>query len=93
MGAVVGDMPYLTLPSDINLSRLDVQAAHPDVQLTLDGRTYHPEPLVFYAATLLSAGNPKGAIAFVEWLQGNAAQSLFQRAHYDPPGDAPPILA
>ena len=82
------NLPYVVLPSDINLSGQNVHAEHPDVSLSINGKTYYPEPLVYYAAILKDAANPKGAAAFLEWLKGEEARGLFRRYQFDPPGDA-----
>jgi len=73
-------LPYLVLPSDINLSGLNVRRDHPEVSLNIEDKTFYPEPLVFYAAALKGALNPTGANAFLAWLKGEQAQALF-RAH------------
>jgi molybdate/tungstate transport system substrate-binding protein len=86
-------LPYIVLPKDINLSGQNVRAEYPDVNLTVGGKTFYPEPLVFYAAVLRGAPNAKGAAAFVEWLQGNEGQALFRRYAFDPPGGATAIHA
>jgi molybdate/tungstate transport system substrate-binding protein len=82
------NLPYLTLPKEINLSGQNVQTEHPDVTLNVGGKTYHPEPLIYYAAVLKDAPNAKGAAVFVEWLKGDEAQAIFRRFYYDPPGNA-----
>jgi len=82
------NLPYITLPKEINLSGQNVRAEHPDVTVTVGGKTYNPEPLIYYAAVLKDAPNSKGAAAFVEWLRGDEAQGIFRRFYYDPPGDA-----
>jgi len=87
------NLPYLTLPQEINLSGEAVHFDHPDVSLTLGGKTYVPEPLIYYAAALKDAPNPKGAAAFVDWLRGSEAQDIFKRFHYAPSGDASPLSA
>jgi len=85
------NLPYITLPAEINLSGEHVHADHPDISLTVNGKTYQPEPLIFYAAALKDAPNKKGAAAFVEWLNGGEAQTIFRRYNYDPPGEASPL--
>ena len=87
------NLPYLTLPKEINLSGQNVRADHPDVTLTVAEKTYTPEPLIYYAGILKDAPNPKGAAAFAEWLKGNEAQAIFKRFNYDPPGDASALYA
>jgi molybdate/tungstate transport system substrate-binding protein len=81
-------LPYLTLPKEINLSGENVHAEHPDVSLPVGGKTYYPEPLIYYATVLKDAPNAKGAAAFTEWLKGDEAQAIFRKYNYDPPGDA-----
>ena len=82
------NLPYITLAKEINLSGQNVHAEHPDVTLTVGGKTYSPEPLIYYAAILKDAPNKKGAVAFAEWLKGEEAQGIFRRYFYDPPGEA-----
>ena len=80
-------LPYLTLPPEVNLGGGST-ASYADASLTLSGKTYHPEPLVYYAAALKQAPNPQAAAQFVEWLLGKSAQQIFSLHYYDPPGDA-----
>ena len=87
------NLPFIRLPSEINLSGEDVHAKNPDVQLAVGGKTYVPEPLIYYAAVLKEARNPEGAAAFVAWLKGNAAQQLMRQCAYDPPGSASVLRA
>ena len=81
-------LPYIALPPEINLGGQNVHADHPEISLTLGSKTYQPEPLIYYAAVLKDAFNPKGAAAFVNWLKGAEAQAIFRRYNYDPPGEA-----
>jgi molybdate/tungstate transport system substrate-binding protein len=85
------NLPYVALPREVNLSGQNVRAEHQDVTLSIGGKTYTPEPLIYYAAVLKDAPNPKGAAAFAEWLQRSEAQAIFRRYNYDPPGDASPL--
>ena len=87
------NLPFIALPKEINLSGQNVHADHPDVTLSIGGKTYHPEPLIYYAAALKDAPHPKGAAAFTAWLTGNEGQAIFRRFNYDPPGDASPLRA
>jgi molybdate/tungstate transport system substrate-binding protein len=87
------NLPYLTLPREINLSGQNVHADHPDITLSVGGKTYNPEPLIYYALVLKDALNPKGAAAFVEWLKGSEGQAIFHRFYYDVPGDASTLRA
>lgn len=88
-----GDLPYIVLPKDINLSGDTVAAEHPEISLSINGSTFRPEPLVFYAAVLKNAANPSGATAFVEWLKSDAAQTLLQKYQYASPSTAAVLRA
>ena len=87
------NLPYVPLPAAINLSGQDVRNDHPDVTLSVGGKSYAPEPLIYYAAVLKDAPNAKGAAGFVEWLKGEEGQAIFRKYNYDPPGDASPLHA
>src|SRR5262249_18523516 len=86
-------LPYITLSKEVNLSGQTVHADHPDIVLSVGGKTYNPEPLIYYAAVLKDAPNHKGAAALLEWLKGDQAQAIFRSYFYDPPGDASPLRA
>jgi molybdate/tungstate transport system substrate-binding protein len=86
-------LPYLNLPKEINLSGENAHADHPDVSLSVGGKTYNPEPLIYYSAILKDAPNAKGAVAFTEWLKGDEAQTILRKYNYDPPGDASALHA
>jgi molybdate/tungstate transport system substrate-binding protein len=86
-------LPYIALPKEINLGGQNVRADHPEISLSVNGKTYQPEPLIFYAAALSDAPNAKAAAAFVSWLRGSEAQAIFSRYNYGPPGDASPLRA
>ena len=86
-------LPYIALAKEINLSGQNVHTDHPEISLTVNGKTYQPEPLIFYAAALNDAPNTNAAAAFVNWLSGAEAQAIFSRFNYDPPGDASPLRA
>jgi molybdate/tungstate transport system substrate-binding protein len=82
------NLPYIVLPTKINLSGERVHADHPEISLTVNDKTYQPEPLIYYAAALNDAPNKNSAAAFIEWLTGDEAQAIFRRYNYDPPGSA-----
>ncbi|WP_041597975.1 substrate-binding domain-containing protein [Granulicella tundricola] len=84
-------LPYLSLPADINLSGDNLHALHPDLKLNLNNRTFNPESLIFYAAALNNAANPKGAAAFVDWLGSDEAQKLLATHRFNPPGAVPAL--
>jgi len=51
--------------------------------LSVGGKTYNPEPLIYYAAVLRDAPDSKGAASFTEWLKGDEAQTIFRKYNYD----------
>ena len=87
------NLPFLTLPHEINLSSQTIHAEHPEIALTVGGKTYYPEPLIYYAAALKDAPNARGAAALLEWLKSDQAQAIFRRYNYDPPGDSSALHA
>ena len=87
------NLPYITLPKEINLSGQNVHNEHPDITLNVGGKNYTPEPLIYYCAVLKDAQNGKGAQAFAQWLGKDEAQNIFRRYNYDPPGDASALHA
>ena len=68
----------VTLPAAINLSS---PPAYP-VEITLEGKTYRPEPLVFYATALRQAPHPPAARRFMNWLLSPEAQGILRQAGY-----------
>ncbi len=86
-------LPYVALPAQIDLSDDRRHADYEKATLTLSGKTYHPEPLVYYAAILNDAAHPQQAAAFVAFLAGREGQALFHQANYDPVGNAAPLRA
>jgi molybdate/tungstate transport system substrate-binding protein len=93
VGVGFDTLPYIVLPKELNLSGDHVATEHPELRLTIDGRTYVPEPLIFYAALLAEAANPTGGARFMEWLRGNEGQALLRSHQYDAPGQAPELRA
>src|ERR1700730_161537 len=45
-------LPFLSLPREINLGSASMEKAYKKATVTLNGKTLHPAPLVFYAAML-----------------------------------------
>lgn len=86
-------LPYITLPPEINLSGERVHEKNPDISLAVNGKTYTPEPLLYYAAVMKDAPNPTGAQAFAQWLAGEEARAIFRRYDYDSPGEAAALSA
>lgn len=87
------DLPYVSLPAQIDLGDDRLSAQYARATLTLGGKTYHPEPLVYYAAALNTGSQPQQAAAFVAWLRGAAGQAIFRRYFYDPPAGAASLQA
>jgi molybdate/tungstate transport system substrate-binding protein len=81
-------LPYIALPAAISLASDRMASDYAQATLTLDGHTYHPEPLVYYAAALKGAAHSAAARNFVKWLLGKSAQQVFRQFAYDPAGDA-----
>ncbi len=89
--AISHHLPYIPLPDAINLSD-PARLADPGVQLPLrlpDGRpeTLHPQPLVFYAAVLKNAAQPRLAQKFVAYLLSARGQALLHAQGYGPAPD------
>ena len=76
-------LPFLHLPREINLGDASLEKAYKKATVTLNGKTLHPAPLVFYAAVLKDAPQPKLATRFLAWLQGSEAKAIFSSYHYD----------
>ena len=91
--AVASGFPYIVLPSDINLSSLNVRRDNPEVKLSVGGKTFYPEPAVFYAAVLKGAANAEGAEAFVRWLKSEQTQGVFREHEFAAAGGAEELRA
>ena len=86
-------LPYVSLARQLDLSSERVRQDNPGLSLTVGGKTYYPEPLIYYAAALSDSPNPKGAAEFVQWLKSSEAQSIFRRYDYDSPDGASALRA
>lgn len=84
-------LPFLSLPKEINLGDASMEEQYKKATVSLNGKTLHPSPLVFYAAILKDAPQPELANRFLIWLQGSEAHEILSRYHYDGPGDAKPL--
>ena len=84
-------LPFLSLPKEINLGDASMEDTYKKVTVTLNGKTLHPAPLVFYAAVLKDAPQPELANRFLTWLQGPEAREILTRYHYDSPGGSTPL--
>jgi molybdate/tungstate transport system substrate-binding protein len=87
------NLPYISLPREINLGDDTMSAYYAQASLTLSGKTFHPEPLVYYAAVLNGSSHKDRATAFLNWLNGSAGQSILKKYFYDAPGRAAPLHA
>ncbi|MBV9498615.1 MAG: substrate-binding domain-containing protein [Acidobacteriaceae bacterium] len=76
-------VPFLELPKEINLGDASLENEYRKTTVTLNGKTLHPSPLIFYAAVLKDAPQPALANRFLTWLQGPEAKAVFSRYHYD----------
>jgi molybdate/tungstate transport system substrate-binding protein len=81
-------LPFLPLPKEVNLGDASMEDFYRKATVSLNGKTLHPAPLVFYAAVLKDAQQPKLASRLLAWLQGPEAREILSRYHYDGPGDA-----
>jgi molybdate/tungstate transport system substrate-binding protein len=86
------DLPYVSLPPEINLGNQSMHALYAQTSLDLGGKTYRPQSLVYYAAVLDGAAQKDKAVAFVAWL-GDGAQPIFKKFFYDAPAGAAPLHA
>jgi molybdate/tungstate transport system substrate-binding protein len=87
------NLPYVTLSNDVNLTGQNVHTDHPDVTLSVGGKNYTPEPLIYFASVLKDAPNAKGAAAFMDWLKGDEGQGIFRKYNYDGPEGATALHA
>jgi molybdate/tungstate transport system substrate-binding protein len=87
------NLPYVHLPPEINLGDDAMRDRYAQTSLDIGGKTYRPEPLVYYAAVLDSSAHKDKATAFVNWLTSNAGQAIFRRYFYDAPTGASPLHA
>jgi molybdate/tungstate transport system substrate-binding protein len=81
-------LPFITLPDDINLGNESMHAQYAQATLELNGKTYHPQALVYYASALTNAAHPAQAAAFVQWFSSDEAQAILKQFSYDPPTGA-----
>jgi molybdate/tungstate transport system substrate-binding protein len=84
-------LPFLSLPKEISLGDASMEDTYKKVTVSLNGKTLHPAPLVFYAAVLKDAPQPELANRFLTWLQSTEAREILSRYHYDSPGDSKPL--
>ncbi len=84
-------LPYVKLPAEINLSdpaqiKDWYSTAHFSIKLP-NGKTDNlsTQPLVFYAAVLKNAPNPKAGAAFVKLMTSAQGQAMFKHYGYSAP--------
>jgi molybdate/tungstate transport system substrate-binding protein len=84
-------LPFIRLPEEINLGNQSMHDAYASATLALNGKTYHPQALVYYAAAIVGVTHADKATAFVQWFGGAEAQAILQKYAYDPPVGATPL--
>jgi molybdate/tungstate transport system substrate-binding protein len=82
------NLPFVTLPEEINLGNASMHATYETVSLDLNGKAYRPQPLVYYAATIAGSAHADKAAAFVQWFTSPPAQAILHQYAYDPPKGA-----
>jgi molybdate/tungstate transport system substrate-binding protein len=82
------NLPYVTLPDEINLGNESMHKYYQRASLVLAGKTYHPQALVYYASVIAGSAHPEKAHAFVNWLTGLAGETILRQYAYDPPTGA-----
>jgi molybdate/tungstate transport system substrate-binding protein len=87
------DLPYISLPPEINLGDDTMSSHYAQASLTLNGKIFHPEPLVYYAAVLDGSSHKDKATAFLNWFTGNDGQGILRKFFYDPPAGAATLHA
>jgi molybdate/tungstate transport system substrate-binding protein len=80
-------LPTIDLPDEIDLAQPSMQDAwYAKASLTLaDGKVLKAQPLVFYAAVLGNAKQPRLGADFLRLLQSAEGQAMFKERGYDPP--------
>ena len=85
-------LPFIALAPEINLGNEGLHAQYAQTSLTLAGKTFHPDALVYYAAAIEGSAKAGKAQAFVDWL-ASGAQPIFKQYFYDAPMGAPTLHA
>lgn len=81
--AVQRNLPYITLPPQINLGDPADAARYATVSLTLsDGTKVSGAPIEIYVASLQGTPDTSAGVAFVSWLLSSAGQSVYKKAGY-----------
>ncbi len=82
------NLPFVRLPEEINLGNASMHATYETTSFDLGGKTYHPQPLVYYAATITGSPHADKAATFVQWFSAAAGQAILRKYAYDPPAGA-----
>jgi molybdate/tungstate transport system substrate-binding protein len=82
------NLPYISLPRAINLGDGAMSSHYAQASLTLNGKTLHPEPLIYYATVLNGSSHKNKATAYLNWLNGSDGQAILKKYFYDPPAGA-----
>lgn len=77
-------LPFVTLPDAINLGDQSMSTEYQRASLELNGKIYHPQALVYYAAAIEGSPRAVKAQAFVDWFTGSEAQAILRKYAYDP---------
>lgn len=85
-------LPFIQLPDEINLGNQSMHDAYQRATLTLNGKTYHPQALVYYAAAISGSPHLGKAAALVQWFSSTEAQAILRKHSYDPPIGAAVLL-
>jgi molybdate/tungstate transport system substrate-binding protein len=85
------NLPFVTLPEEINLGNASMHATYETVSFDLNGKTYRPQPLVYYAAAINGSAHADKAAAFVQWFTSPAGLAVLHQYAYDPPNGATPL--
>ncbi len=75
-------LPYIALAREVNLGDEQMFDFYRQVSVELEGKTYRPEPLLFYALALKPSAQAAAASRFVRWLLGEQARAIFERYGY-----------
>ncbi len=86
------NIPYVSLPREINLADDALRAHYAQATLDLNGKMFHPDPLLYYAAVVTGSAHTDKANAFVAWLTGGG-QAIFKQYFYDLPTGAATLHA
>ncbi len=84
-------LPFIPLPDQINLGNQSMHDAYQAAALTVNGKTYHSQALVYYVAAITGAAHADKAAAFVQWFSSAEARAILQKYSYDQPVGAAPL--